>query len=86
MMCNEVNNVHVIFTNSEPYTHNANPFPIQASPRHEHAEDPKKVLQGICHTHHDFLEDGHVWLGSQVVKLLEGRQTYLGVVAGPHTS
>lgn len=27
MMCNEVNNVHILFTNSELYTHDAKAFP-----------------------------------------------------------
>jgi hypothetical protein len=51
MMCNEVNNVHILFTNSELYTHDAKSFPTDASPRHEHAEDLKKAFQEICHTH-----------------------------------
>lgn len=44
MMCNELNNVRVIFTNSELQAHNAKSYPLQRllSPRPKSSAGPKE--------------------------------------------
>lgn len=47
MMCNKVNNVHVIFSNSELQTHNGKPSPQRLLQDVKAKKVPKKVLQGL---------------------------------------